>query len=335
MTSEQLSDAARAAATARWGGKSSNKAKLGKATHVGILRIGEIELPCFVLADGTRVLSGRGLASTFGQRSTSQGASIAIAGEKRVPAFLSSNSLFPYVSDELLHLADSPMRFAVPQGGGVGLGYPAVILPEICKVILAARQGGALKAAQLPMANAAEVLLIALAKTGIVALVDEATGYQYDRARDELQKILDAYIAEELRPWTRRFSNLFFKEIYRIHGWKFEPGVTTGPRYIGRFINKYVYETLPKGVLEELRRKNPPENGQRRYKHFQFLTEDTGDVHLDGQILKVTTLLQVAQDKKHFDEIFSRVFPRTGQQLSLALPQAESMDEDDEDDKPS
>lgn len=38
------------------------------------------------------------------------------------------------------------------------------------------------------------------ARVGITALVDEATGYQYDREKNELQKILKAYIAEDLLP---------------------------------------------------------------------------------------------------------------------------------------
>ncbi len=322
MSDEERSSTARGAALARWG---QGKNEMVRATHSGVIRVGEIELPCFVLEDGTRVLSGRGLASAFGQKSSSAApptaplddSDSAVAG-RQVPAFLASKSVFPFLSNDLLLFANSPVRFSNPRGGGVGHGYNATILPEICRSILEAKSKGALKSNQMAMAAAAEILIFALAKTGIVALVDEATGYQYDRARDELQKILEAYIAEELRPWTKRFSNTFFKEVYRLHGWKFEPGVTQGPRYVGKFINKHVYEQLPNGVLEELRKRNPPEdNGRRRHKHFQLLTEDTGDVHLDGQILKLTTLMQVARTKEEFNNMFSRAFPRPGQQLTL------------------
>jgi hypothetical protein len=318
MDPEARSEIARGAALARWG--KTSKAKLPAATHYGVLRIGELEFPCFVLEDGSRVLSGRGLAVAFGQRSSSQGAAAAVEGARRVPAFLASKAIFPFVSEELLVLADNPVRFGGFLGGGAGLGYQATILPEICKAILQARGAQALKPHQIPMAVAAEVLLFALAKTGIVALVDEATGYQYERARRELQQILNEYIQEDLRPWTKRFSNSFFKEIYRIHGWKFEEGVTQGPRYVGRFINEFIYKQLPDGVLDELRRRNPPiKNNQRRHKHFQLLTEDTGDEHLDRLILKVTTLMQVADNKKHFETLFGRAFAKPGQ-MSLPIP---------------
>ncbi len=49
--------------------------------------------------------------------------------------------------------------------------------------------------------------MTAFAKTGLVAVIDEVTGYQYDRERDELQKLLSAYISEELMPWTKRFPD--------------------------------------------------------------------------------------------------------------------------------
>mgnify|MGYP003561277120 CR=1 FL=1 len=50
----------------------------------------------------------------------------------------------------------------------------------------------------------------AFARVGITALVDEATGYQYERENDELQKILKAYISEELLPWQKRFPDIFY-----------------------------------------------------------------------------------------------------------------------------
>lgn len=59
------------------------------------------------------------------------------------------------------------------------------------------------------------------ARVGITALVDEATGYQYDREKNELQKILKAYIAEDLLPWQKRFPDIYYKELFRLNGWDF------------------------------------------------------------------------------------------------------------------
>jgi hypothetical protein len=107
-------------------------------------------------------------------------------------------------------------------------------------------------------------------------------------------------------------------------GGSFKPGNLKGPRYVGRLINKFVYEPLPPGVLQELKRVNPPnEKGYRKYKHHQFLTPDIGNPHLEKQIIEVTTLMRVADDKREFEGLFGRAFPnltKRGQQLGLDYP---------------
>ncbi len=61
----------------------------------------------------------------------------------------------------------------------------------LCKVYLDARENKVLKTQQLPLARASEILLLGLSNIGITALIDEATGYQYEREKNELQKILN------------------------------------------------------------------------------------------------------------------------------------------------
>jgi len=158
-----------------------------------------------------------------------------------------------------------------------------------------------------------------LAHVGIIALVDEATGYQAERARDDLNRILEAYISKELLPWTKRFPDEFFKCIYALHGWDYKEGGHKHPVHVGKLINELVYEPLPPGVLVELRKKNPNEKGNRKYKHHQLLTADTGQPHLDKQIVSVTTLMRAARgDKGLFKELFRNAFPKKSPQLLLA-----------------
>ena len=121
------------------------------------------------------------------------------------------------------------------------------------------------------------MLMRALAHVGIIALVDEATGYQDQREKDELRSILKAYISEDLLPWTERFPREFFKQIYRLHGWEFNKKTTRHTPLVGKLINRWVYEQLPKGVLGELQTRNPvvPEKGYRRHKHHQLFRRRT------------------------------------------------------------
>ena len=48
-------------------------------------------------------------------------------------------------------------------------------------------------------------------------IVDEATGYQYDRARDALSTILEEFIAKELAQWVKTFPDEFYKKMYDLH----------------------------------------------------------------------------------------------------------------------
>ncbi|SRR6266568_5173439 len=115
----------------------------------------------------------------------------------------------------------------------------------------------------------------------------------------------------EFRPWVKRFPDTFFSEIYRLQGWEYRPGQSRRNPQVGKWINKYVYEQLPEGVLEELQRVNPvTEKGWRAHKHHQHLTADTGNVHLDRQITSVTTLMRIATSKEEFDLLFERAFRR-------------------------
>jgi len=147
-----------------------------------------------------------------------------------------------------------------------------------------------------------------IATVGIVALVDDATGYVEERQRNELQKILEKYISEELREWTKKFPDQFFKQIYRLYGWEWGEFKKNHPQCVGNIINKYIYDRLPPGVLDELKNKNPiTENGKRKHMHHQFLTEDVGDKNLSSQISQVVTLMRVSDNMDQFKNMIEKI----------------------------
>lgn len=301
LSPEARSEIAREAAIARWG------AGTVKATHDGTLVVGDRDLTCAVLEDGTRVLNQQTMLTTLGRASKPKGRS-GPAERSPLPPFLAAQNLQPYITTELASMVEPiPYRTVT---GGKALGYNALILPAVCDVYLSARSDKKLMPGQDTTAKTCEVLVRGLARIGVVALVDEATGYQETRARHELQQILRHYVQAELMPWTKRFPDEFFGEIYRLQGWDYKPGTAKRTPYVGNLINRYIYEQLPHGVLDELRRLNPiTGTGRRRHKHFQHLTADTGNVHLDRQISTVTTLLRIADDKADFDRLFGKAFP--------------------------
>ncbi|MBK9263652.1 MAG: P63C domain-containing protein [Polyangiaceae bacterium] len=309
MSPEERKRIAAQAAVERWA-----KVKgLPRETHTGVLKIGD-GIPCSVLDNHKRVFSVNGLLRAFKTGGKSR---TTLADGTPVPEFLSANNLQPHISPELRDRLTNTIQFMPMGGGSLAYGYLADILALICDTLLEARAAGVLRPNQLRVADGAEAVMRAFARVGIVALIDEATGYQADRASEELQRLVEAYVVEDMRPWVRLFPDTFFKQIYRIHGWQYQPGVTQGPRYVGKFINKYVYERLPPGVLEKLRALNPVINKRRRHKLFQFLSEALGEPTVDRHLASVTTLMSVASGKQHFDDMFKVAFPMTGDQLLI------------------
>jgi hypothetical protein len=230
-----------------------------------------------------------------------------------------ANNIQQYITDELREMAENPIPYRLSTGGGRAWGYRAEMLPALCEVYLEARRDGKLVPSQAATARAAEILLSGLARVGIVALVDEATGYQETRAKRELRLILEKYVSVELRQWVKTFPDEFFEQIYRLNGWDFRPGTTRRTPQVGKLINFLVYDRLPPGVHDELRRLNPrTSKGYRVHKHHQFLA-NTGNEHLDRQISHVMLLMRIARTKAEFDDLFERAFPSPQLRLPLVL----------------
>src|SRR6185437_14345846 len=257
LSPETRKNIARQAAEARWQ-KAGKSNAVRRATHVGTLELGDIELACAVLEDGTRVISERGLMGGLGIKygGALSAARKAEPGAARLPMFVGYKTLRPFVDIELAALLQSPIEYRTIQGGNPAHGLRAELIPRVCNVWLNARDAGVLTAAQKLVAAKADILMRGLAEVGIVALVDEATGYQDARSRDALAKILEAFVAKELRKWVQTFPPEFYKELFRLRHLPYN-GTVKSPRYIGRLTNDIVYSRLAPGVLEELKRVTP------------------------------------------------------------------------------
>jgi hypothetical protein len=83
-------------------------------------------------------------------------------------------------------------------------GYDAELLVEICELYLDARAQSKLMESQLRLATMAEIIVRACAKVGIIALIDEATGYQKIREKRALQLKLPATTPTPARPRRRQ-----------------------------------------------------------------------------------------------------------------------------------
>lgn len=323
LSPERRSEIARQGALTRWTAAASiPQAEFGSENKP--LTIGDIELDCFVLNNSQRVISQRGM---FRGLAVSRGGAREDTGAAddgaELPRFATQKWLSGHLSNDLDMALRNPILFSAPGFHRV-LGYPATVLPEICDAILSARAAGDTTERQKLIVDRAEQLIRAFAKVGIIALVDEATGYQAYRARDELQKILAAYISPELLPWAKRFPDVFYEQIHRVWGWPYQPGNNSRNAYIGQLTNLLIYEQLPPGVLAELRKKIPknPNTGRRKGTLHQGLTEEVGHPSLEKQISATTTLLRASPsgEPEFFKMLFGNAFPGRQRQLLLKAP---------------
>jgi hypothetical protein len=222
--------------------------------------------------------------------------------------------------NDLIARINSPVRFYPPHGGNPADGYEATILPDICDVVLEARRLERLLPQQEHLAKQCEILVRGFAKVGIIALVDEVTGYQDARSRDALAKILEQFIAKELRKWIKTFPAEFYKELFRLRGWPFSGDSVARPALVGKLTNNIIYQRLAPGVLAELRRLTPRDDKGRLRTHLhRRLSADIGHPRLREHLAAVVALMRASEDWDPFMRALDRALPIYGKTMALPL----------------
>ena len=280
------------------------------------LVIGHMEIPCYVLEDETRVLSQRGVISSVNATRGGPRGQSDLGAE--MPRFASQNWLKPCISNDLELALKSPILFQPPTGASA-FGYPATMLVDLCDAIMEAESLGTTTVRQKSIVDRARTLLRGFATVGIIAFVDEATGYQEIRNRRALETILKRFIAKELQPWTKTLPYEFYELIYKLKKWP-GPDGHKRPSVIGRYTNDLVYQRLAPGVLEELRQKNPTTKpGQRRDRHHQWFTPDLGHPRLKEHLEGVMALMRASPNWDAFKRNLTRAYPKHKEPIPLAL----------------
>jgi hypothetical protein len=324
LSPERRSEIASAAAHAR------HNPPLRRASHGGTLTVGDLKIPCYVLDDGTRVLSQRGLNEVFGI--THGGASR--DGGQKMPRYVGQKVLEPFIPNELTAGIAEPIKFTPPHGGNPVGGIVATVLPDVCNVWLRAREARALRTVrQLETAQKAEILTRGFAHIGIIALIDEATGYQGVRPQDALQKYLEMIVRKELAAWAKKFPDEFYENIYKLKGWAW-PGMGRNRfSVVAHYTNDLVYERIASGLVDELKRKTPKnEKGHRPNKLHQWLSDEIGDPllaqHLHSLVMFQRLAITSGYGWKRFVKMVDQVLPRRGATLELPLPEPDTPSND-------
>lgn len=313
LSPEQRSEIARKAAMAR---HSATKV-LPEATHRGILAIGDLQIPCFVLSDGRRVISGRGLTSAIGMKGRGQG--VARIGALKAVKSFEINNLSVAIGSPIKFVGESP-KLGEPSDG-----FEATVLQDLCETLLRARDAGALVTAhEQRYAQFADMLIRSFARVGIIALVDEATGFQTQRPKDTLQRFLEAFVSKELAAWVKRFPDEFYENIYAIKGWEWKGMSTNRYSVVAHYTRDLIYSRMAPGLLEELETKSPrDDSGHRENKLHQWLTPDLGHPLLSSHMQTILTVQRLARANQwtwgRFLKMVDQVAPAKGKNLELPL----------------
>lgn len=198
------------------------------------------------------------------------------------------------------------------------------MLPLLCNVYLAARRDKKLTHKQKHIADTCEVLLGALAQVGIDALVDEATGFQYSRARDALQKLLARYVSKELARWERTFEIDFYRHMYRLKGWAFDPASAKRTHAAARLTVNLTYDRIHPDLLKELKSVRN-EGGKPGGKLHQWLTTGAAGGHprLKQHLEGVTALMSVAKTWDQFKDWIDQRYPELNKTMRIPFPHPE------------
>lgn len=279
------------------------------ATHKGVVLVGDMEIPCAVLNNGKRVFIQREIVGL-------------LTGTKKggFDRYLKPKNLQPYIPDKFKENGLVQTLFNFRIDNRTAQAFEATDLIDICMMYINANSDGCLLTNQKHLATQALVIVSAFAKTGVIAVIDEATGYNKDkkRAKDELQKFLSGFMRTEAAALVKRFEDTFFEVIYKMRGWTWNY-THKHPSVVGKWINDIVYERIAPIVFSELQKRNPKtERGNRKYKHHQFLTEEIGIPKLLNHLASIETLAKVSNyDWNRFMDMVDIAFPKQYQQLKL------------------
>lgn len=268
----------------------------------GTIDLGGDNIDCYVLDTGERVLALRSaIRAISGADSGNLGNYIGVAALK------------PFINSDLV--LGELVEFSIPgtqfKGNGLSTGNFEKILRAYVRALY---EKAELTDRQREIAVKCAVISAGLIRLGLDALVDEATGYQYERAEDALQVKLRAFIAEELRAWEKTFPDELWQEFGRLTNWS--GPLHSRPRWWGKLVIELIYDTLDPDVATYLK-ENKPEKGVHWHRQ---LTENLGVRTLVSRCWEIIGVAKTCSDIRELRERVAEHYGKETVQLTLTLP---------------
>lgn len=272
--------------------------EISNQIHKGVIKLGTYDLPCYVVDNGEKV-----------ERYISQSDVVKLISGGResgnLQRYLGSSALKETLPTEIVNNYEANLLI-INTGLNTVNGVKASTVIDICNSYLKARQLGILKPNQVKLAEQSEIFISAAAKTGIDAVIDEATGYQYFRKANDLQAKFTAYIQDGYREWTKAFPREFFMNLYRLEG--ITPPMVDAPypKRFGKHVMQFIYDTLDPEIADFLRENNPNPGGNKH--HHQKFT-DFGHKALLDHLFTILGIAKASINMQRFKENLAFAYP--------------------------
>jgi hypothetical protein len=287
---------------------------LSKALCTGEDTFNGVKLVASILddEDRTHVFSERSLSSAFGFKGSASYWEKRKLGAAVLPAYLSNSALKNYISADLVDKLAAAVPY-ISTGKKVSTGLEATALPLICDVFVKAGNDNPKNEALVNAGKRAYAIIMGFSQFGVLKYVEQITGYRYTDEETQIVKSLKEFgVSPVILEWQREFQTDFYRNIYRLKDWPFNPNTVKRPQVIGKYTNQYVYNYLPKDVFQWLK-ENTPKNKDGKYtkKLFQSLDEKRGKELLRNQLVSITTMLKLSRSWQEFKDLFARSLGQT------------------------
>ncbi len=277
---------------------------LPRVSHYGTIHIGDLAFDAVVLEDGTRAYIQKQLMAAIG---------IKFGRGSQGRDFLAKFAPNYMTEKEKTYVVEVAK---MPHGEHANI-FRVGILSELPFKVIKTALKGELHHTQQHIVPHCVAIAEALAITGEVALIDEATGYQYHREPDALQDFISKILRQTCATWERRFHPDYYSAVFGLFGWEYH-GQKNKPLVIGQVTARWVYEPVfPSQIMAELRARHGSD------KLHQWLTEEGGLPLLERQINAVTMIARTSTDFTDFNNRCAIAFNTKGQRgFVFPLPMA-------------
>ena len=277
--------------------------KISSTPYTGYTKIGTQEIPCAVLNPNSR-----NPVRVFVQNDIVG----LLTGNKkaRLKKYLQPKNLKPFLPSKFKNgMENSVIKFKLNNKIADGIIGNDII--DIGKMYNGARRAGALHHSQEQFAYMAEVLMFAFAKTGVDAIIDEATGYQDIRVKNSIERVLAKMLPAYTKQYTVSPPLELYKLWFKLNHWEWRPeNVQKKPSILAKWTCDLIYNRIDPNLLVRLMHPSTSKGISRKENVQLLLNYDSGSPEMCDFFGGLTALGRATSSWRKYYSMVNRAFPK-------------------------